>query len=99
LEEEQWQDLEAHRQGLERLCGQDLTAAIERFNAALRRWLVLLRRRHHQQHQHHEFELTEDRIEAEFHEVALELATFLCLSDADLGRIIEHQQQMEWDVR
>lgn len=31
--------------------------------------------------------------------VALELGTFLCLSDDDLHRIIEHQEQMEWGVR
>lgn len=49
------------------LCGPELTEAIVRFNAALRRGLVLLRRRHHQHH--HEFELNEERIEAEFHEV------------------------------
>lgn len=53
------------------LCGPELTEAIVRFNAALRRGLVLLRRRHHQHHHHHhEFELTEERIEAEFHEVS-----------------------------
>lgn len=69
LEEEQWADLEAQKAGMSSLCGPELTQAIVRFNAALRRGLVLLRRRHHQHHYHHEFELSEERIEAEFHEV------------------------------
>lgn len=104
LEEPQWVEVDRRRRELASLTGDELTAAIREFNGQLRRALVLLRRRmhrhsHHPPHALYDFELSEERAEAEFHEVALELATFLCLSDEDLHRILEHQAQMEWDVR
>ena len=43
--------------------------------------------------------MSEERLEAEFHEVALEMATFMALADDDMGRLIEHQEAMAWGNR
>ena len=74
-------------------------AAIDRFNAWLRRTLVLRRRHTHHGGALEQFSLTDERIEEEFHEVALEMATFLCLSEGDLNRLLAYQHQLEWKVR
>ncbi len=73
------------------------TAAIDGFNAWLRRHFVLQRRHRHPSLEH--FAVPPERVEEEFREVALEMATFLSLSDADLRRLIAYQHELEWGVR
>jgi len=99
--EEEWKEAEVLREGIRKTCSgsTECAGAIDRFNAWLRRTLVLQRRHTHHKGVLEHFELSEPRIEEEFHEVALEMATFLSLNDADLRRLLEYQHEMEWGVR
>lgn len=77
----------------------DRAAAIDRFNVWLRRILVLRRRHSHHKGVLEHFELSDGRIEEEFREVALEMATFMSLNAADMDRISRFQHGMEWKLR
>lgn len=96
-----WKEAEGLRKDIdETLAGSvDRAAAIDRFNVWLRRVLVLRRRHSHHKGVLEHFELSDGRIEEEFREVALEMATFMSLSAADMDRISRFQHRMEWNLR
>lgn len=71
--------------------------AVDAFNAWLRRHFVVQRRHRYPSLEH--FALPPARVEEEFKEVALEMATFMALSDADLRRLIAYQHELEWAAR
>jgi len=101
LTEEEWKKAEVLREGIQKTCpdSTECAEAVDGFNAWLRRTLVLRRRHTHHKGVLEHFELSEERMEEEFYEVALEMATFLSLNYADLRRLLKYQHEMEWRVR